>query len=449
VQVIAGSGSTFTANDVYVTYNLISPFVLIAIPDSALSPVSVAQNLDASHIVQVNIPSVPDQIVAQVEFWGAVVPAGAPPPPASSYGSWGKFAYGPSSSYALLTGAPSPANPPVAQMGNNTSIYRGSIVKDQPQSLANTGFRYVNLSFVNLNGIYSGMAAEAATPVNIDYNGWELWIGNIPKPPANCPYVQITSSEADAVPAGPYFGSGEDGVLPFLYPAVLYSFGEPMTSMLLTAGTVSATLNFSDSYLISTASYTDRLDCIWPLPGIDVYYSKQTDRIIVTGAPGYYSGHWFSLAGDPETQYGPDKSFLTVGNNDGERAWCLREFANVMFSFRERSAYVVTPTNDPTTGLLANPAQWEATERWSGMGPCGPRAIAVTKNFLIFVHENGVYRYSREMAQPDLVSKEIPRLWGTINWQAAQNIWVDIDEKMHCVHIGVPLGNSVVPNLDV
>ena len=111
-----------------------------------------------------------------------------------------------------------------------------------------------------------------------------------------------------------------------------------MTSTMFPNGTSSATINFTDEFLANPETdNTDRLRVIQPQQCIDIYYSPSTDRIFQSGVPGFYSGHWVSLAADPESYYG-DTSIITVGTDDGERAWCVREFQGVLYSLRERSS---------------------------------------------------------------------------------------------------------------
>jgi hypothetical protein len=66
---------------------------------------------------------------------------------------------------------------------------------------------------------------------------------------------------------------------------------------------------------------------------------------------------------------------------------------------------------------------------------------------MIFVHRSGIYKY--EETSPELVTKEIPYFWRTINWAAANTICVKIDQEKHEVHILVPIGNSTVPNQEI
>jgi hypothetical protein len=58
-----------------------------------------------------------------------------------------------------------------------------------------------------------------------------------------------------------------------------------------------------------------------------------------------------------------------------------------------------------------------------------------------------MYRYTE--TSPELVTKEIPYLWKTINWLAATTICCRIDQERHEIHILVPVGNSMVPNQEL
>ena len=45
-----------------------------------------------------------------------------------------------------------------------------------------------------------------------------------------------------------------------------------------------------------------------------------------------------------------------------------------------------------------------------------------------------------------MMSKEVPKLWDSINWAAASTICVKIDEDTHTVIVLAPTGASPVPN---
>jgi hypothetical protein len=144
------------------------------------------------------------------------------------------------------------------------------------------------------------------------------------------------------------------------------------------------------------------------------------------------------LAADSESYYG-DTSPIQVANGNGQRTICAREFQGTLFSLKERSGFTISPT-------ATDPSTWSVQQRWEGVGPCGPRAVCVTNEFLFFVHRSGAYAYAPGEPQPKLMSKEIPTLWQTINWDYQHVIWCSVDEENKEIRIGVPVGGATVPN---
>jgi hypothetical protein len=226
----------------------------------------------------------------------------------------------------------------------------------------------------------------------------------------------------------------------FVYPQTITSDGVAMSATVLQGNaTSSAILNFTDDYLKASNDVTDRMDVIWPPQAVHVSYLESIDRLALTGVPGYYSGCWLSLAGDPESFYA-DLSFVSVGSDDGERAWGTIEYRGTPYLLRERSGLALSA--NPNT-----PQSWIATKRWSEVGPCGPRAFDACGMFMIFVHRSGIYKY--EDTSPDLMTKEIPYFWKSINWLYANTICCRIDHEKHEVHLLVPTGDSPVPNQEI
>jgi hypothetical protein len=348
-------------------------------------------------------------------------------PPFSNFALIGNYGTGATVTVtATVTGAPPPTT--------NTTGTAGNIVQDTATGGPNgtQGYRWMTIAYEDEFDTISGFTQASAVKYIVDENGWELSVFNLPTGPSYIQNVICNFTVADGLSAGPYGYS----------PETLVSDAIPITATIFPNGTSSATVNFSDEYLLgliaSTATNTtDRLRVIQPQQCVDIYYSAAVDRIFQTGVPGFYSSHWVSLAADPESYYG-DTSIIQVGTNDGERAWCVREYQGVPYSLRERSGFELSPST-------ADPATWTVTRRWTKVGPCGPRAVDVCGLFMIFVHSSGIYKY--ESAAPELVSKELNRFWNTINWQAQQTIWCAIDIEFHEVHIGLPVGNSTVPNV--
>lgn len=316
---------------------------------------------------------------------------------------------------------------------SNTTGVAGNIAQDTATGGVNAsqGYRYAAILYENLFDTISGFTVGDVVRYDVDEDGWEISIFNVPTGPDYIKQRLVAFTVADGTSVGPF------NYIPF----TITSDGIIQTATVLPDNTSSsATFNFTDEALIASIDVTDRLRVIAPQQCIDIYFSKSTNRIFQTGVPGAYSGHWASLAADPESYYG-DTSEVVVGNDDGERAMCVREYRGVLYSLRERSGFEI----QPTTG---DPDTWSVPpQRWDKVGPCGPRAVDVCGQFMIFVHSSGIYKYEQE--SPELVSKELPRWWNTINWQAQQTIWCAIDMEQHEVHFGFPVGGSTVPNVDL
>jgi hypothetical protein len=259
-----------------------------------------------------------------------------------------------------------------------------------------------------------------------------LSASNIPTGPSNTVKRYVGFTVANGTPSGPFFVIAQNQL----------SDNILMTSTILNDNTTtSGVFNFTDDYLIGSQGLdiTDRLRVIEPNPCVDAYFSATTERVFQCGVPGYETGCVVSLSLDGESYYG-DTSPLPIGAGDGQRTWCVREYKETIYALRERSGFVISPGS-------GDPATWDVVERWKSVGPCGPRAVDVCKSFMIFAHISGIYMYTD--TEPECVTKEIPKFWNTINWQAAQTIWCAIDEEEKEVHFGFPVGGSTVPNVEL
>ena len=155
------------------------------------------------------------------------------------------------------------------------------------------------------------------------------------------------------------------------------------------------------------------------------------DRVVLSGVDGYGSGHYISLAADSESYYG-DTSPIQVANGNGQRCICAREFQGTLFSL-ERALRLYHFSHCDRS---LPPGQYNSAGK--GVGPCGPRAVCVTNEFLFFIHRSGAYAYAPSEAEPKLMTKEIPTLWQTINWDYQHLIWCCVDEENKEIRIGMP-----------
>lgn len=400
-------------------------------------------NADDAVLVTIQVPeddnNVPLYTISLVGIYEADVPTGTPAPPSSSFALVGYYAVGATPFIENTAAGP---NPPIV----NTTGPGGAIVADTVNGGINgsQGYRFAAIMFMNQNYTVSGFTPASVIQYDVDEDGWELGVFNVATGPDYVLGRAIAFTVADGSNDGPFFWIGNVNLqIPnatFVYPQTFPSDSiNQSATFFLDNVRVSGTFNFTDEYLDGSNDVTDRLDVIWPNQAVHVTYCPSVDRIFQSGVPGYYSGWWVSLAADPESYYA-DLSYISVGSDDGERSWGTIEYRGTIYGLRERSG--MTLGANP-----ANPQQWKATKRWGEVGPCGPRAFDACGMFMIFVHRSGIYKY--EETTPDLMTKEIPYWWKTINWLYASTICVKIDHEKHEVHILVPVGNSKVPNQEI
>jgi hypothetical protein len=423
----SGTGSFSAGRDVYILQTYEN-----AIGETLPGPANSIIDTQLNDAVVVTTEFLEGYAITAINLYECDVPTGTTFdgndfPPFANFTKIGSYGNG---VVVTVTGPASGSPPPTV----NTTGSAGNIARDTLQGGPNStqGYRWAVVAYQDFVGSISGIRSSAAFKYVVDENGWELGVFNLPTGPAYIQNVVVGFAVADGLDVGPFAYS----------PMTLVSDGIQITTTVFANGTSSATVNFSDEYLTglladSQTNITDRLRVIQPQQCVDIYYSPSVDRIFQTGVPGFYSGHWVSLAADPESYYG-DTSGVTVGTSDGERAICVREYKGTLYSLRERSGFELNPAT-------ADPATWTPTQRWTKMGPCGPRAVDVCGKFLIFVHSSGIYKY--ESDYPELVSKELPRWWNTINWKAQQAIWCAIDVEQHEVRMGFPVGGSTIPNV--
>jgi len=408
VERASGSGTWAAGRDVYIvaTFTNAAGETLPSIAGTLIDTV-------VDDAIQVPIPSTLYQITG-VNLYEADVATGAPAPPSSSYALVGGFQ--PLTTATIAAPASGPPPPVVNNSGSSGNIA--------------PGVRYASLAFTNRNGNL-GPTVPAFTSVDVDIPGDQLYMANIPIGPANILNRTIGFTVADGTNVGPFF----------YIPSATISAGIPMTATVIgDNSTTTAFFNFTDEFLEAETStdMTDRLRCVLPPAAVDVYYSPSNDRVVLSGVDGYGSGHYISLAADSESYYG-DTSPIQVANGNGQRCICAREFQGTLFSLKERSGFTISPT-------ATDPSTWSVQQRWEGVGPCGPRAVCVTNEFLFFVHRSGAYAYAPSEPEPKLMTKEIPTLWSTINWDYQHLIWCCVDEENKEIRIGIPVGTATVPN---
>lgn len=420
--------------------------------ETPLGPSNSIINTLANDAIQVDL-SAPAEFpqLTIINVYEADVDTGAVEPPISAYAQVGS--YGVTATVTITNTASGP--PPVTVNGTGPG---GNIVADTENGGINAtqGYRYAVPCWINRNETFSGFTQAAVSKYIVDEDGWEISAFNVALGMLNVVGRAINWSVADSTQAGPFWWIGlVDLQVPsqnIVYPKSYLSDGITIIpTVFLDNVTTKGTFNFTDQYLQDQNNTTDRLDVnnnpafIQP-SAVRVNYLKTCDRLALALVPGYESGLVISLGEDYESFYG-DTSPVPIPSSSGEKCWGALEFRNVIYAMRERSAWAITPGE-------GNPASWDVKERWGssedteGVGPCGPRAFACNGNCIIFVHRSGIYRYDGA-AFPDLMTKEIPRAWGSINWAAGRYIHVAMDDDTHTVRIQVPVNGSLAPNLEI
>lgn len=438
-----GAGAFAAGRDVWIRLSYSN-----ALGETPLGPSNSIINTLANDEVQVDLTQLADakefpQLVT-VNVYEADVPTGTAEPPISAYARSAVSAVGQTVNVTNTAAGP----PPVTVNGTGPG---GNVPADTSDGGINgtQGYRYAVPAWINRNQTYSGFSAAAVSKYIVDEDGWEIAVFKVPIGPANIIGRLINWSVADSTQAGPFWWVGNVNIqVPtqnVVYPNDFLSDGIEITpTVFLDNVTTSGTFNFTDDYLKSANNTTDRLRIAIPPQGVRVDYLTTCDRLAISGVPGY-AGPIVSLGKDYESFYG-GSSPVPIPTQRGETCWGCVEFRNQIYVLRSQSGLVMVPgTGDPDSWDVSQ--RWGPTEDSEGVGPCGPRAFAACSQFIIFVHRSGVYKWDGT-GNPDLMTKEIPRMWGFINWAAAETISVMIDNDTHTVRIQVPVGRSLTPNME-
>lgn len=420
-----------------------------SIGETPLGPSNSIIDTVANDAVEVTLSAVVNYPqISIINVYEADVANGATEPPINAYAKVG--AYNVTDILFILKTAT--GSSPVTVNGTGPG---GNIVADTADGGINgtQGYRFAVPAWMNRNETISGFTPAAVSQYIVDEDGWEICVFKVATGPQNIIGRLINWTVADGTQDGPFAWIGlVDLQVPTqnqIYPNSFQSDSITIIpTVFLDNATTSGTFNFTDEYLTGEIdagtegnNTTDRLTLMAPPAGVRVDYLMTCNRVSICGVPGYTSGPVISLAGDYES-FDASTSAPPITTNSGENCWGLLEYRNQIYAMRERSGIVLTP------GVGA-PSSWDAKARWSGdqgngVGPCGPRAFAQNGQFIGFVHRTGFYKFDE--TTPDLMTKEIPREWGTINWAAATTISVAIDDDTHTVRIQAPVGNSMVPN---
>lgn len=433
------AGGTFPAGrDVYLRKTFTN-----SLGETKAGPQATVVNTVLNDGVQVNIEVPEDDngealyTITSVGIYEADVPTGDPAPALEAYNLVGFYSVG---STPTVTTSGTGQNPPTA----NTTGPGGNIQRNTDTGGPNgtQGYRYATVIFVNQNETFSGFTIASLVSYIVDEDGWELGVFNIPTGPSNIVARCVVFTAADVTQSGGHFNwiGILNLILPsanFVYPQTVTDGGVNQTATAIFDNvTTKATFNFTDAYLDSSNNVDDRTDILPPFQACRIDYLKSVNCLAYSGVLGYSGGGLISIPGDYESVYADTGQVLFPA--DGKKCFGFTDaYKSVIFGLREDGGYALQPSTGDAAG-------WVPVQRWSEVGPCGFRAWAAIGKFIFFVHRSGAYKY--DQSDPDMMSKEIPRRWSTINWAAAEQIAVSIDEDTHTVRIHVPTGTSTVNN---
>lgn len=308
------------------------------------------------------------------------------------------------------------------------------------------GLRWMVVVFVNSNGNIMGFSPWASVSATLA-GSKTVVVSNLPIGPANTVERRVLFTVALDSAQGTYFYIANND---YEYP------GGSSAGILQTATVISdnvtrtAEFNFVDTYITGASDGTYLAKEPEVPPALDIYYSRALNRLVYAGinaiqpAPfgplNLLSAVVFSEVGFPETILLPD-NILQVGDTDGERVWCYREWGQAQMVCKEDSFFQVIPV----TGSVPN--LWTLVNLWRGIGICGPKAIDIAPDFFAFAHETGGYRHPDSVTGlPSLITDEIQQTWERINWTYGYTVWIKIDDKSKEVLFGVPLDDATSPS---
>lgn len=307
-----------------------------------------------------------------------------------------------------------------------------------------TGLRYLVLMFQTQTGYITGFTNSAPQPVNVTQSGWPIQCLRATLGPYQIAARVIASTVAGASAAGPYsYVSQADVESP--------GFNQPdiniTATTILDNSSLTASFNFTDTYLPGASIVTKYFNRIQIPPVVDAYFWKSQQRMVYSGAVGYQSAHLVSdigADGGGESIRIPG-SDLTVSDSDGDRCVCFREVRGIPISFKENAGFAVEVGN-------GDPRTWGSRKLWDGTAPAGPKAIDtagaeendVSEEFAVWAHRNGLSYWAGSGAK--LIGREALLDWETINWEYGHLVVVRIDHTRRLIYVLAPTNGATTIN---
>jgi hypothetical protein len=140
---------------------------------------------------------------------------------------------------------------------------------------------------------------------------------------------------------------------------------------------------------------------------------------------------------EPES-YDGVSGIMEIALNDGQAIRAAFTLRNSLYFVKERSMYVTA------TDGVNEPALWTVEEVSNTVGTPSVHGIGFGEEWVVIAGRSGLYLFNG--SEPIKISQEIQPTWDSINWEAGQNLWVQVDTQRKKILIGVPMGSATQPN---
>ncbi|MGH9776073.1 MAG: hypothetical protein ACRD50_14130 [Candidatus Acidiferrales bacterium] len=130
--------------------------------------------------------------------------------------------------------------------------------------------------------------------------------------------------------------------------------------------------------------------------------------------------------------------FMEVAPNNGQAIRAAFKLRNLLYFVKERSLHVTADDG------VDEPSFWTIEEVSNKIGTPSAHGIGVGEEWVVIAGRAGLYYF--DGSAPIKLSQEIQPTWDSINWAAAETIWVQADVEKKRILVGVPMGTATQPN---
>ncbi|HTZ74704.1 MAG TPA: hypothetical protein VMB47_12340 [Candidatus Aquilonibacter sp.] len=141
---------------------------------------------------------------------------------------------------------------------------------------------------------------------------------------------------------------------------------------------------------------------------------------------------------EPEA-YDGVTGFMSIAENDGQCIRAAFSLRNNLYFVKERSMYVTA------TDGVNEPSLWTVEQVSNEVGSPSVHGVGLGEEWAVIAGRSGLYLF--DGSEPVKLSQEIQPTWDAINWEFAQNLWVQVDTQHKKIYVGVPMGAAAQPNL--